>query len=210
MASPATLTATFSNDVFGYDTSSYVTARDTGWGVGSQTYDIIGQRYRANPDWRCNEMFLEFDTGSEVPDGATVTVATLKLNVKSDQSVTDFTIKCAAFDWGTGDPTTADFRTAAQLAALSPLLASLSTSGIGTGQKSLTSEAAFLSAINKTDVTRLIVWSSRHENGDEPTGNEYLEIYGYDYGSNEPELYLEYTTGATIPIMAHHYRSLRG
>lgn len=126
--------------------------------------------------YACYEAFLSFDT-SAIPDGDIITAVTLSLDGTGaiDGSDTDFTINARVYDWG-ASLTTADWIAGASLSG-NTLVASRSTSGWNaSGYNAFTSEAAFLTAINKTGVTYLVLSSSRHEAGTTPTGNEYVGV----------------------------------
>ena len=102
------------------------------------------------------EGFLAFDTSAVV---GTITSATLSLWSTNDASLTDFTFEARLYDWG-ASITTADWRAKTSLGALT-LVASRSTVGWSTSAYNvLTSEAAFLSGINQSGTTRLILNSS--------------------------------------------------
>lgn len=124
--------------------------------------------------YSCYEAFLSFDT-SAIPDGDIITAVTLSLDGTgaTDGSDTDFTINARVYDWG-ASLTTADWIAGASLSG-NTLVASRSTSGwSAAGYNAFASEAAFLTAINKTGVTYLVISSSRHEAGATPSGNEYV------------------------------------
>lgn len=152
--------------------ATYATARSGGTLVANTggTSVNVGQV----TGYACYEAFLSFDT-STIPDGDIITSVTLSLDGTgaTDGSDTDFTINARIYNWGAG-LTTADWIAGASLSG-NTLVASRSTSGwSASGYNALTSEAAFLTAINKTGVTYLVISSSRHEAGTAPTGNEYV------------------------------------
>ena len=140
---------------------------------------FIGQtvEYDSVEDWYnsfCYETFLEFDTSG----GGTVDSVTLKLWLGGDYSTTDFTVQVYAFDYGASivpsvSPS-GDWQNPTQLSALTPLLGSLNTSGIGSaGAKVITLST---SAVNLSGPTRLIVVSDRTRSGTQPSGDEYIQI----------------------------------
>ena len=138
----------------------------------------------------CWETFLEFDTSGS----GSVDTAVLKIYLAVDYSTTDFTIEVYAFDYGTA-VTDVDWRTPTQLSAFSPLLGSLSTSGIGAaGLKTITLST---SAVNLSGPTRLILAANRLRTATQPTTDvsESIEI------SISSSL-LEYTTTASDPSVA--------
>ena len=203
MASPATLEPTYDGEAYGLS-ATYATARDVCAGVGATgTSAAVGQRW-LDPNFNCNECGFAFDTGTELPDNATVTVATFKLYGKTDSSDTDFIINVHAFDFGE-TITGSDYRTAAQLAALTPLLASYNTSAGWAidAYNVFTSTGDFLAAINKTGITYLWISSNRHAAGTQPSGLERVVLYMNDDATRKPQLYLEYT----VPAAGNPYYS---
>jgi hypothetical protein len=137
------------------------------------------------------EAFISFDTSS-IPDGATITAATLYLWGSDDQSAVDFTIEARAFDYG-ATIETGDFRTRAELTALT-LAASRSTVGWSLGgYNTFTSDAALLSVINKSGATRFVLNSSLHRTGATPAAYEYIVFHAGDITGQEPKLVVTYT-----------------
>ena len=159
----STLTV-YSDLVDGYigsDSAVYLTARAGGGNLGVSTgADSIVQGQSLG--YNCFEGFISFDTSSI--GAGTVTAATLSLYAKSDYSVVDFTVYARARDWG-ASLTTADWVAGADLSAL-PLLASVTTAGLSVAAyTALSSESAFVSNINTSGSTRIILTSARHEAG---------------------------------------------
>jgi hypothetical protein len=202
MASPLTV---YSSSADGYVSSSnatYATARAGGTLAADATLAQlpVGQRF-SSPNHICYEQFISWDTSS-IPAGATVTLATISLYVQLDQSDTDFTIEVRPYDWST-TVTTADWIAGASLSGLT-LLASKGTAGISTvAYTALTSEAALLSAIVTGGTTRVVVDSSRHVAGNQPSALERVYFYMNEKGAGyQPKLYVEYTDppAASTPI----------
>ena len=145
----------------------------------STAFPFIGQTMEYDPSEDlynsfCYETFLEFDTSG----GGTVDSATLKLWLNADYSTTDFTVQVYAFDYGASIvpslPPSGDWQNPTQLSALTPLLGSLNTSGIGSaGAKIITLST---SAVNLSGPTRLIVVSNRTRSGTLPSNDEYIQI----------------------------------
>lgn len=174
-------------------TTVYSTARSgNNLNAGSgAAYGSVGQ-YGTIP-YICYEMFLSFDTSS-IPDGATISAVTLSLYGKADASDTDFTINARAYDWG-ASLTTADWIAGASLSG-NTLLATFATSGFSAaGYNDFTSESAFLTAINKTGTTYIVLSSSRHEGANAPSGNEYVSTYLADEAgtTKDPKLTVVYS-----------------
>lgn len=209
MASPET--------IFGGSTFARISCADATYataqsGAGTLTAftsgntQALGQYLNAGT-YNCHQMFLEFDT-SVIPSGATVTAATLSVYVSNDYSTTDFTIQARAYDWG-ASLGTGDFIAGANLTNYT-LLASKSTAGglATNAYTALTSEAAFLSAVNKGAgaTTRLFLSSNRQEGeGTQPSGLESLVLFtpaatGETY---DPKLVITYTEAGNAK--PHYY-----
>jgi hypothetical protein len=163
------------------DSPTYATARAGNNLVASaaNTTDVHGQWEFFNR--RCYEAFLSFDT-SGIPDGDTVSAATLDLYGQNDGSTTDFVSEARTKDWG-ASLTTADWVAGADLGSLT-LQASRNTSaGWSTSAyNTYTSEAGFPAAVNKTGTTYLMMSSSRHRIGNDPgaSGSEKVDAYSAD------------------------------
>lgn len=136
---------------------------------------IVGQ----DGGFDCYECFLSFDTSS-IPDSDVVSSVVLDTFLTEDRSLgPDFIVEARESNWG-ASLTTADWISGAILGSL-PLMASISTSGIGSidSYKTFTSEPSFTSATNlKTGFVYLMLSSSRHRLGDPPVGDtdEYIAI----------------------------------
>jgi hypothetical protein len=161
---------------------SYAEAR-SGTGVSTLTANtavlIVGQSAilpfeGTDQDYSCQEGMLEFDT---LIASGTLSTATLKLHVFADNSDTDFTINVYAYDYGTS-LTTADWVGGGSIPPGGASLAcSLSTSGIGTGLKTLTNSGTVLKdAVNISGKTRLIVTSSRHSGFSAPANDTFEQL----------------------------------
>lgn len=177
----------------------YATART---GAGSPTAPngtpafFVGQNFNAG-NYEIFESFVQFDT-SVVGSTGTVTSAVLAINGQSSSAATTFTINAYDRDWGSALET-ADFVSGAAFGGLT-LVASFPEASFSAGAyNSFASEAAFLSAINKTGDTRLILASSRHIAGSTPTGNEYVSWKSANQSgtSQDPKL----TVIATYPTI---------
>lgn len=182
-----TVNASLSGYVYGQN-ATYSTARTTATST-SGAFIVVGQNW-SGAVYECQEGFIQFDT-SALPDGATITGVTLKLYPSFDNSGTDFTINVLGFDWG-ASLTTADWRTPTQAAALTNYGSYATASGWSGGYKSITGNASFIAAINKTGMTYIMLVSSRWQAGNTPTGGEYVQPQNYD-GANPPQLVIDYT-----------------
>jgi hypothetical protein len=204
-----TVTTVFSGTTDGQvnsrDASTYATAR-TG---STLTADTAGTTFTVGQDatvskgtaYDCWEGFLSFDT-SGITDTDLVSSIVLDLWLVTDSSVTDFTLEARERDWG-ASLTTADWVSGASLGALT-LMASIATSGIGaTGAyKTLTSQAAFLTATNlKTGTVYLIVDSSRHVGNNTPTGDEFVILSSADNSgtTQDPKLTITHAAPVAMP-----------
>lgn len=141
---------------------------------------VAGNRY-------CYESFLSFDTSAVA---GVVQSATLSLYGSADGSTVDFVLEARLHDWG-ATLETGDWVAGADLAAKT-LVASYNTAGgwSTSGYNAFTSEAAFVSGINQSGSTRLVLSSSRQRNADVPPNNEYVIFYASeDSGtSRDPKL----------------------
>ena len=157
----------------------------------SGEYAKIGQQKLGASDFAIARGFFYFNTSS-LPDGATITGATLKLWGSLDYSDTDFNLVIQ-----NGQPTYPH----------SPLEGgdhnrlyydgnggSVSTSGFTTsGYNNITLNATGLTWISKTSTTKLAVRSSRDIDGTAPTGNELVNVYTSEYAGASARPYLEIT-----------------
>lgn len=203
------VTVFYADATDGFITSSnatYSTARSGSGQTADDTNTVFsaGQVLNAGT-YFCYEGFIQFDTSS-IADAATINSALLSLNVSADASTTDFTIEARLKDWGTG-LTTADWVAGASLGSQT-LLASVSTSGISTDvYLDLTSDAAFVSNINKTGATRLMLCSSRHRGNNTPAGFEFAVFYSADnVGTSQDPMLTVDATSFAMPVFIHHYR----
>jgi len=184
---PVTYTI-FADTTDGFISNHRTTATGGGTNVfTNEGYNAVGM----DPFDFAQESFLAFDTSS-IPDGATITSVTLSLWGEADGSTQDFTIEARLYDWG-ASLTGADWRSIADLGSLT-LLASRSSAGWAVGSYNVfTSEAAFLSNINKTGSTRFLLCSSRHRTNVDPSQNEYVHFEQAEASgtSNDPKLVVE-------------------
>lgn len=207
-----TVTTVFSGTTDGYinsedNTPTYSLARaGTGSSITADTASTtfeVGQFFSAGLDvYRCYEGFLSFDT-SAITDTDLVSIITLDVWLVTDSSTTDFTLEARERDWGAA-LTTADFVAGASLSGLT-LMASISTLGIGaTGAyKTLTSQAAFLTATNlKTGTVYLLLDSSRQVGNNTAAGSESVILSSADNTgtTQDPKLTITHTSsGKAFP-----------
>jgi len=175
--------------------ATYATAR-TGSGTltlnpeGTGLYS--GQLYSSGT-YYLDESFFAFDT-SGLPDDAIIQTVVLSLWGISSSTLNDRVHEVRAYDWG-DTVTTGDWISGADLGS-STLVASLADEDFAyETYAAFTSEAAFLTAINKTGVTRLVMASSRLRLGTAPTGLE-RESWAGGEATDPPKLVITYT----VPI----------
>lgn len=179
--------------------ATYATARTT-FGA-TQDLHLVGQRLNAG-NYFCYESFLIFDT-SGIADTDTVSAVVLSLDGNTDVSTTDFTARAAASAYDGGAVASGDWISGASLGALT-VLASWASSGYSAGYNAFTETADFKTAINLTGNTALIVWSSRHEGNNTPTGNEHIFFNDADAAGTTEDPKLDIThaaAGGTTPFL---------
>lgn len=136
------------------------------------------------------QAYLSFDTSTVV---GTITAVTLSLYGINDSSTTDFTLEARPYNWG-ASVAVADWRSAATFGSLT-LLASTPTSGwVTSAYNALTSQAAFLSNINQSGTTYLVLASDRYRTGATPIVAEFVGFRSRDTGDT--------TTGPKLVIDA--------
>jgi hypothetical protein len=197
-----TTTTVFADTTDGSITSEknvYATAAGAGGTLYLNNPDTtvltVGQEVFPGPTYEVYEAFVQFDTSS-IDDGDTIDSAVLSLDGNDNHSTTDFTAEAAVYDWGTS-VTTADWRTATQLGALTRV-ATFASSGYSSGYNAFTSDAAFVSNVNKTGATRLIVFSARHRTTTTPPDQEYIFFSTADTAgtTSDPKLVVNHTVAA--------------
>lgn len=183
--------------------ATYSTAR-AGSDLNNLSSDIyVGQdRYDS---YDCYEGFVSFDTSSVL---GTVSSATLSLYGGVDGSTAaDFTVNARLKSYSTLDAS--DWVAGASLSALT-LLATFNTTGFSTsGYNVFTSQAAFLSNINQSGVTGIILSSSRHEAGTAVAANntdEYVRMHASVASgtTQDPRLVVDASTGPSLAVVMHH------
>lgn len=150
------------------------------------------------PTYELQQAFLAFDT-SALGGGATISSVALSIWGIADASLDDgsWTVEARSFDWSSGGLTEADWRTAAQLAALTRVATfSITATGdwVSGAYNTFTEDGSnFQSAINQIGTTYLVLHHSGQ--GSAPTGSnqvvgESQEALGTD---NDPKLVITYT-----------------
>ena len=160
--------ATSDGYVYGYS-ATYSTARSTAYDVYAAGALNVGQ-FKSDLDYYCMEAFLNFDT-SEIPEGAEIISAVLKLYGSVDNTTTDFILEARAHDWG-DLLANSDWVPGADLGD-STLVAHHATSG-GWATDAYTefTDDDLAAHIVKGGTTRLLICSDRHRAGTQPSGRE--------------------------------------
>lgn len=137
---------------------------------------VTGQEFIGG-EYRCYESFLQFDT-SLIADGD----CSLTLAMDTDVTDTDFNFEVRSFDFG-ASITTADWRTPAQIAALT-LAGSGSTAGWTSGTKN------FVVSFSPNATTKYLCVSDRQRSGTAPSGEEVLLYKSSDVSgtTDDPKL----------------------
>jgi hypothetical protein len=152
--------------------ATYATARSGGaltLNSGLNSFQV-GQGVSAG--YECYEGFISFDTSSVV---GTVSEAALSIVVGENyETATDFTCNARRLDWGT--LTTADWIAGASLSGQA-LLATFATSGfVENSYNVFTSQAGFLTNINPSGMTGIILSFNRHEGNNSPVSQERVDF----------------------------------
>jgi hypothetical protein len=175
----------------------------------ADAYHYIGQRF-SSPNFSVYEDLFDFDT-STVGVASTVTVVTLSIYGNEDASQDDFTAQARVYDWG-GTVTTADWVSGNPDDTPSlddyTLVATRSTVGgwPTNGYATFTSDLAFLTNVDQTGTTYVIVHSDRQLAGNQPTQREEVGIYfandatGVGGTDRDPKLYVEWTEGGAAAL----------
>lgn len=188
----------------------YATAQSGG---GTLTVDTafnapVGQ-YLTSATYRIYEAFFDFDTSVL---GASDKIESVVLTVTSsgDSSATDFTIQARSDTWAAGGLTTADWVATSGLSALTPLATVATSTFPGTDVAwAFTSEAAFLTAVNKVGLTELLLCSDRVAVGTAPANNvfEFVTLYVADEAgtTKDPSLTIV-SVGPTLRLVSSPMR----
>jgi hypothetical protein len=171
---------------------------------------LAGNRYiSAIPLFLAYQAVLTFDT-SGIDDGDDIDSVVIKLDGHSQTPGSGFVFEIRAHDWG-ATAEVEDWVPGADMAGKT-LLASLASASYGTsGLNTFTSEAAFLSAINKTGETRVVVTTDEFADNVDPSpatdrwsGVTLSEATGTTI---DPVLIVESSAGGLVASAAsYHYR----
>lgn len=152
-----------------------------------------------NAGYELHQAFIQFDTSSL--SGLTISSADLSLRGVNDFSTNDDTIEARRHDWGPA-VTTADWVAGASLSGKT-LLASRSTSGWSTsGFNDFTSDGNFITNLNTTGTTGIILHGQKQRTNSAPTDSEYVSFRGQDVvgDSQAPVLTVVASSGNTSGI----------
>jgi hypothetical protein len=162
---------------------------ENGTVFSSSSTFMVGQ----DPSYRIARGFVFFNT-SNIPDDATITSATFRLYGASDASDTDFAVLVYS-----GQPSHPHIPLVPQDFDAENYSVNASPGMLLTSSFSLDEYAnlsLYPSTINKTGITKLLLWSSLDKNAIVPTPamNEYVTFYTSEQGSGyKPGLVIIYT-----------------
>lgn len=145
--------------------------------------------------FQCGEAFIAFDIGgASIPSEDSIIDADLQIFQVSGTSVS-FDVEARDYDWGP-TLTTGDWVAGDDLGDLD-LLATLASSTATNTTRTFTPSGSALIAhveANRTGTSRMLLNSSRHRNGDQPSSTEYLIFGSADAGlsANRPTLVIEH------------------
>jgi hypothetical protein len=156
------------------------------------------------------QAFFDFDT-SALGAGATISAAVLDLFLNDDDDATDHVQTVAAYDWSSGGLTTADWRTNAQLSAMTDVATLTASTAVSAQYYSFSDTGPGLaSVINTTGHTYLIGYSNRLKAGTTPTLHEHMIWEGGGAGASpSPRLTITYTPGAASDVLGGRLRAMR-
>lgn len=175
--------------------ASYATACAGGAAVDVEEDDgetlFVGQfKATSAPLYRLHEAFAEFDITDVAADAQSIDAVTLSTVARSQQlDGSSFTLRAYTFDFG-ATLEAADWRTPAQLAALTQVAGRSALDFIPGERVALGSLDAFKTAIATARAAgttyRLVLASNRLQNATTPTGKEYLSLWS-DEGDLQPD-----------------------
>lgn len=157
------------------DNVTYAAARaGSGLSVTTGSGSIDVGQYLSGSTYHVLLGYVSFDTTGLTPAGNVV--LTLAGTLGADHSTTDFTIEARSYPWSAGGLTTADYLPGASASGYT-LLATFDTAGfVGLGPNVFTSLPAFLTAINGSGNTDIVLVSSRDTAGTAPTVDEWVRF----------------------------------
>lgn len=191
--------------------ATYSTARSTSSGVNTTgAVANLGQRLQTGnyTVWRA---FVSADTSS-IPDGDTVSAASIFVKSSSDTSDTDFLVKVYRFAWTDPLGTDQEGNFDGAYGGSATLEGTLRDTASGWVAGTYYSLALDPAGINKTGNSRYALVSSRDVGNNTPAGNEYVNWYTADQTGTGDDPYLDIThagSGSSVPLFMQHYRQRR-
>jgi hypothetical protein len=151
--------------------------------------------------------YLSFPTGDSLPDGVTITSASLFFYLENNYTNTNFNLRVRKHPGWTPTLADDDWRTDGH-----QLNADWSTVQLTSGwhEISLNASPSYLTDISSTARTELCLSSDREETGATVTHDEYFSMYSYEYGdhSRAPYLRVTYTSGLGSFDMGLRFQSV--
>jgi hypothetical protein len=162
-------------------------------------------------DWGAAEVVYIGWPTSDIPDTDTINSVTASVYGYSSSS-TAFTIRMRAKAWGP-TLTAADWVGTGSFSGYTLLASRAATTGwTNSGYNEFTSEADFKSNVNKTGTTEVMMSSSLHEAGTDPSVNGAVQRVAFWIGadpgtSRDPKLVVAHSSSA-LPRMSLRIRSV--
>lgn len=142
--------------------------------------------------------FLKFDT-SPIPDGATVSAATLEVYVVDVDTNVSFIVEAHARPWGSLD--TSDFMPAWLInASTRAAYTNITSPGEPEAVYEAFNSETLASVIEKATTTQLVLVSTRQKFGDDATAREWV-TFAKGGSSNPPRLTVVYNTPPDAPLL---------
>lgn len=174
--------ASGSDDGFVYRDGSTSYPPSTGTATdNASTFADTSREWTAGGLFRLFNTLLRFDTGAQLPDGATIDSVSLSVDVMFISNVDGRNLTADYYAW---DGTAADYSQTAQTGAIT----AYSLSGVTTGLNSIPFNG--FSGISTTGITSVRL----HVDGGQPTGRNIMEIATFEDATlQEPRLIIDYT-----------------
>jgi hypothetical protein len=160
-------------EVFSLSTVLASMQSGTGFTVTTTATSSRAGMNKSGPNFQGFQFFLDFDTSS-IPDTDVISSVTLSMVGDVNNSTQDFVTEVYTYDFST-TVTSADWQNPTQIGALTLVASRNSSAFVGSSTyEAFTSEAAFLTEINKTGSTRLLVTSDRFRTSTTPAVAEFI------------------------------------
>lgn len=183
----------------GNHATDYLTARSTATTAHDAAGVQLGQAYGGG-GYTCAEGFLFFDLSAYLPSMRRDTAISMFLKTQSDASTPDFTIKAQIKTWQIA-VTTADWVAGASLSATTYFTANTSAAVVDQFLE-LTYEGPTLPYLGMT-TEEWLLYSSRHKNGDVPTGPESIAFYPVTTAGTTSDPYMVFDYYSTDPAAGY-------